>query len=89
MLVAVLAGRSRRRFRAITSAYYVDVRNGGRLTALYVVSNMGALLASSNKVFVVFGIINLFVVVSRLAYGQRLHFTWCAWAALTSVAIDV
>jgi len=90
MLVAVLRGPLTSQVQGHHIAYYVDVRNGGRLTALYVVATCGALLASSNKVFVVFGIINLFVVV-LLGWLMANAFIslWCAWAALTSVAIDV
>jgi hypothetical protein len=68
----------------------VNLRFGGQLTALYVVATCGVMLASRNRVLVAFGVVNL-PVVALLGWLMVSAFIslWCAWADVTSVAIDV
>jgi hypothetical protein len=69
-------------------AYDVGLSDGLLIVALYVVATCGALLVSSHRHVVVFGAINLLVVV-LLAFLNSSGFAslWCAWAAVTSVLI--
>jgi hydrogenase-4 membrane subunit HyfE len=71
-------------------AYTADVQLGMLLPALYVVATCGSLIASSNQLLVLFGVGNI-VAAAALAYLTFTGFTslWCAWAAVTSVAIAV
>ena len=58
------------------------------ITVLYVVATCGSLLASGDRRLVLFGAANL-VVVTFLAWltVSGLTSLWCAWAAITSVAL--
>ena len=58
------------------------------VTVLYVVATCGSLLASGDRRLVLFGAANL-VVVTILAWltVSGLTSLWCAWAAVTSVAL--
>jgi hypothetical protein len=71
-------------------AYAVPLVGGGLLTVLYVVATCGTLLLSSDRVLVVWGLVNL-VVVSVLAVllTSGVISLWCVWAAVTSVGIAV
>ncbi len=69
-------------------AYGIGLRYGWLIVGLYVVATCGSLLMSSHQEIVIFGIVNLCVVV-LLAWFQKNGFAslWCGWAALASVAI--
>ena len=71
-------------------AYSADLYWGGRFTVLYVAATCGALLASSDRVVRVYGIVNL-VAVGTLAMllTSGVISLWCVWAAVTSIAIVV
>jgi hypothetical protein len=58
------------------------------LTVLYVIATCGALLASSSRPIQLFGVANL-VAVTALAVltTGNIASLWCAWAAISSVAI--
>jgi hypothetical protein len=90
MLVALARGPVTSQVEGHHIAYDVNLRYGGLLTALYVVATCGVMLASRNRVFVAFGMVNL-AVVALLGWLMVSAFIslWCAWAAVTSVAIDV
>jgi hypothetical protein len=90
MLVAVVRGPVTSQVQGHHIAYGVNLRFGGQLTALYVVATCGVMLASPNRVFVAFGMVNL-VVVALLGWLMVSAFIslWCAWAAITSIAIDL
>jgi hypothetical protein len=90
MLVALVRGPVTSQVEGHHIAYSVNVPFGGQLTALYVVATCGVMLASRDRVFVAFGVANLFVValLSWLMVSAFISL-WCAWAAVTSVAIDV
>ena len=64
------------------------LRDGGRLTALYVIATCGALLASSYRDLEILGALN-FVAVPVLAWLTLSGFIslWCFWAAIVSVGI--
>jgi hypothetical protein len=70
-------------------AYDAHLTDGGQITALYVIAACGVLLLSSSKRIVAYGAAN-FVVVLFLAWLMSHEFIslWCAWAAITSFAID-
>jgi hypothetical protein len=69
-------------------AYAVNAANGTAVTVMYVVAACGALLASSDRRIVWFGISNL-IAVMILAWitVDGLTSLWCTWAAVASVAI--
>ena len=69
-------------------AYEIGGHYGVVLAVLYVIACCGALLASSSRAIVAFGAANL-VAVSVLAYltAGNIASLWCAWAAVSSVAI--
>lgn len=88
LLVAVIHGPVASRVHGRHIAYDAPLTHGGQLTALCVIATCGVMLASRYRLFIVFGIANL-VVVGLLAWPMAGAFIslWCAWAALTSVAI--
>jgi hypothetical protein len=90
MLVAVVRGPVTSQIQGHHIVYGVNLRFGGQLTALYVVATCGVMLASRDRVFVAFGLVNL-AVVALLGWLMVSAFIslWCAWAAVTSVAIDL
>jgi hypothetical protein len=69
-------------------AYSVPISYGGFVVALYVVAVCGAMLFSSYRHVVVFGVANL-VAVALLAWLTLDGFTslWCAYAAVCAGAI--
>lgn len=71
-------------------AYSADISYADILIALYVVATCGSCLVASNKWLVLLGLANLGAVIA-LGWIPFTGFTslWCAWAALTSVAIAV
>lgn len=68
--------------------YRVDLWHGGFVVMLYVVATCGALLASCRRGVRRYGAINL-VAVGVLVWLDQTAFVslWCAWAAVTSMAI--
>jgi hypothetical protein len=68
--------------------YAIGLRYGWLIVGLYVAATCGSLLVSSFEPVVIFGAVNLVVVVV-LAWFEKNGFAslWCAWAAITSVAI--
>jgi hypothetical protein len=76
--------------RSLHVSYSVDVPGGGAIIVPYVVAVCGAFLLSSSRRLVLFGIVNL-VAVSALAVltVDGVISLWCAWAAVTSVLIDL
>lgn len=71
-------------------AYAVAVPSAGAIGTLYVLATCGALLMSSERSIRYFGVSNL-VAVTGLAWLTigGLTSLWCAWAAITSVGIDL
>jgi hypothetical protein len=71
-------------------AYSADIGYAGILIALYIVATCGSCLVASNGWLVLLGLANLGAVIA-LGWITFTGFTslWCAWAALTSVAIAV
>jgi hypothetical protein len=69
-------------------AYEIGGSPGGVLAVIYVVATCGALLASSSRPIAWFGIANLIAVTALavLTTGDTASL-WCAWAAISSVAI--
>lgn len=71
-------------------AYSADVKYGLLLAVLYVLVTCGSMLVASSRVLVLFGLANVGAVIA-LSWITFTGFTslWCAWAALTSIAIAV
>lgn len=71
-------------------AYDVELWQGGAIVGLYVVATCGSLLISAHSHVRWYGGVNL-IAVGLLAVLDRNAFIslWCAWAAVTSVAIAV
>ena len=71
-------------------AYRVDLWHGGLIVLLYVVATCGSMLVSTHQHVRWFGVANLVAVGLLAALNQGgLISLWCAWAAVTSVAIAV
>ena len=71
-------------------AYTAQVSYGNLLVVLYVLATCGSMLVASSRPLMVLGLCNLGAVIA-LAWITFTGFTslWCAWAAVTSVAIAV
>lgn len=69
-------------------SYSIRVRDGFLIIALYVVAVCGPLLMSGYRNVVIFGAANLVavIVIARLTISGFAS-VWCAWAAVSSVAI--
>lgn len=90
MLIALVQGPFSARVESHCIAYDPHLPNGIELTVLYVIATCGVLLLSSSRRIAAFGVANLIVVV-LLAWlmTHALVSLWCAWAAITSVVIDL
>jgi hypothetical protein len=90
LLVAIVRGPVGATIDGSHIAYSADISYAGILIALYVVATCGSCLAASNRWLVLLGLANLGAVIA-LGWITFTGFTslWCAWAALTSVAIAV
>lgn len=68
--------------------YDVDLWRGGLVVALYVLATCGPLLASTHRHIRWFGAVNVIAVaILALLAQDALISLWCAWAAVTSIAI--
>lgn len=69
-------------------AYDIGLSHGGLVVAAYVVATCGALLLSSHRVIVRFGVFNV-VAVAVLIWLNTSGFAslWCAWAAIASMGV--
>jgi hypothetical protein len=90
LLVAIVRGPVGATIDGSHIAYSADINYAGILIALYVVATCGSCLVASNRWLVLLGLANLGAVIA-LGWITFTGFTslWCAWAALTSVAIAV
>src|ERR1700680_3590797 len=90
LLVAVVRGPVGATIDGSHIAYSADISYAGILIALYVVATCGSCLVASSRWLVLLGLANLGAVIA-LGWITFTGFTslWCAWAALTSVAIAV
>ena len=71
-------------------SYSVSLTFGGAATALYVGTTCGALLLSSDRYLILYGLVNLVaVIVLATLTVTGVISLWCVWAAITSVAIAV
>jgi hypothetical protein len=71
-------------------AYTADVSYGMVLAILYVLATCGSMLVASSRLLVLFGVANVGAVIA-VGWITFTGFTslWCAWAAITSIAIAV
>lgn len=71
-----------------TIIYFNHLGNSSVVNAFYVVACCGALLVSSHRHIVAFGLVNLAAVGVLLWVSSNSNASlWCAWAAVTSFAI--
>ena len=90
LMAALIRGPVVARIEGHHVDYRVDLWHGGLVVLLYVVATCGSLLMSDHQHVRWFGVVNLLAAVA-LAWLARSAFIslWCAWAAVTSVAIAV
>jgi hypothetical protein len=88
--VAIVAGPVGASIDGSHISYDADINYAGILVALYVVATCGSCLVASNRWLVLLGLANLLAVIA-LGWITFTGFAslWCAWAALTSVAIAI
>lgn len=88
LLAAMVRGPVTVRLRPYHLAYGLDLQAGFVVVVAYVVAVCGALLLSSERHLVVFGVVNT-VAVGVIAWLTVDGFAsvWCAWAAVSSGAI--
>jgi hypothetical protein len=88
LLAAMLNGPVTVKLRPHHLAYSIDLSHGALVVVLYVAAICGALLLSSRRRVVIFGVVNL-VAVGVIAWLTVDGFAsvWCGWAAVTSGAI--
>jgi hypothetical protein len=90
LLVELFTGPVTATVEDLYISYDVSLDDGGQLTALYVAATCTPLLLSSSRKLVVFGVLNL-AAVGVLAWllATGVISLWCAWAAVTSIAIVI
>jgi hypothetical protein len=90
LLIAVVRGPVGAAIDGSHIAYTADISYADILVVLYVVATCGACLVASNKWLVLLGLANLSAVIA-LGWITFTGFTslWCAWAAMTSIAIAI
>jgi hypothetical protein len=90
LLVAVISGPVGASIDGSHIAYTANISYADILIALYIVATCGSCLVASNRWLVLLGLANLSAVIA-LGWITFTGFTslWCAWAALTSVAIAI
>lgn len=88
LMYAVVRGPIDAKIQIDHVAYHVRLWHGGVLVALYVVATCGSMLVSKNRNVRRFGMANL-LAVAILSWLTESAFIslWCAWAAITSIAI--
>jgi hypothetical protein len=90
LLVAVIGGPVGASIDGSHIAYTANISYAGILIALYIVATCGSCLVASNRWLALLRLANLSAVIA-LGWITFTGFTslWCAWAALTSVAIAI
>jgi len=88
LLEAMLVGHPSARLGHLHLAYSIGLQHGIAVIGLYIVATCGAMLLSSHRDVVWFGIANLVavVVLARLCVDGFTSL-WCAYAAVLSAAI--
>jgi hypothetical protein len=88
LLNSMVSGPLRVRLRPYHLAYSINLSYGGVVVGLYVLAVCGALLMSSRRRVVTFGIVNV-VAIAIIAWLTVDGFAsvWCGWAAISSGAI--
>lgn len=90
LMTGVIRGPIDSRIEGHHIDYDVDLWQGGLLVVFYVVATCGSLLLSEHARVRRFGMVNLAVVVALAALDQGAFISlWCAWAAVTSLAISL
>jgi hypothetical protein len=87
-LVAIVRSPVGARIDGHHIVYAVNVRNGGLVDGVYAFVTCLPPLFSSHRRIVAFGAVNAAAIIGLLWLGSNGSTSlWCAWAALTSVAI--
>ncbi len=90
LLVVLLRGPVTATLESYHLAYATSLAYGGFVVIAYVVATCGSLLLSSHRQVVIFGLVNLpVIVVLALLTTSGFASLWCAWAALASCGIAV
>jgi hypothetical protein len=90
LMYSVVRGPVRARIEGHHIAYSVDLWHGGLIVALYVLATCGLFPFSQHRYVQWFGAANLLGVAFLVWLDKNgLISLWCAWAAVTSVAIAV
>ena len=90
LMYAVIRGPITATIEGHHIAYSVGLWHGGLIVFLYVVATCGSMLVSKYQHVRWFGMVNLVAVGFLAALNNSgLISLWCAWAAVTSVAIAV
>ena len=88
LLAAMVRGPMTVVIRPYHLAYSVHLADGGVFVGLYVLATCGAVLLSSNRWIVIFGVANVIAVVTIANLTiDGFASVWCAWAAVISAAI--
>ena len=88
LFVTMLRGPVSVRLRPYHLAYSINLSHGGLVVVLYVTAICGALLLSTRRRVVTFGLVNVIaVVVIAWLTIDGFASVWCGWAAITSGAI--
>jgi hypothetical protein len=90
LLVAVIGGPVGASIDGSHIAYTANISYASILIALYIVATCGSCLVASSRWLALLGLANLSAVIG-IGWITFTGFTslWCAWAALTSVAIAI
>ncbi len=88
LLITMIAGHPRAQLGHYHIAYSIGLSHGLLVVGLYVLATCGALLASSHRAVVIFGLVNVVVVVvlARLA-ADGFTSLWCFYAAVVSALV--
>ena len=90
LLVVLVRGPVTATLESYHLAYATSLAYGGFVVIAYVVATCGSLLLSSHRHVVVFGLVNLpVIVVLALLTTSGFASLWCAWAAVASCGIAV
>jgi hypothetical protein len=90
LLAAIIGGPVGASIDGSHIAYTANINYPEILIALYIVATCGSCLVASSRWLVLLGLANLLAVIA-LGWITFTGFTslWCAWAALTSIAIAI
>jgi hypothetical protein len=87
-VVAMMSHPVNARIDGHSIVYSVHLGDNGTVNAFYLIATCGLLLISSHRHLVFFGAVNAVAVAVLLVVASDANTSlWCAWAAITSIAI--